>query len=151
MRYGLLIATCVLGLAAAAGSKEPPKAPPKLDCLGCHSEASAASDSGGKANGISMDPSKLKQSVHELLECSDCHSDVKEFPHEPSPAKVNCGSCHSETQASYEHGIHAAARGKGVSQAATCSGCHGDPHAILPARDPQSRSEERRVGKECRL
>jgi len=145
MRHWLLIATCVFGLAAAAGSKEPPK----LDCLSCHSEASLTSDSGGKTNGISMDPGKLKHSVHELLECSDCHSDVKEFPHQPSPAKVNCGSCHSETQASYEHGIHAAARAKGVAQAATCSGCHGDPHAILPARDPKSKTNRANIPQTC--
>ena len=80
MRHWLLIASCVLGLAATAGSKEPPK----LDCLGCHSDASLTSDSGGKSHSIAVDPAKFKQSVHgSVLECADCHGDVREFPHQP--------------------------------------------------------------------
>jgi cytochrome b subunit of formate dehydrogenase len=145
MRNWLLIASCMLGLAAAAGSKEPPK----LDCLGCHNDPSLTSDSGGKTHGISVDPGKFKGSVHGSLECADCHGDVRAFPHDPAPAKVNCGSCHAETQASYEHGVHAAARAKGVSQAATCSGCHGDPHAILPASDPKSKTNRSNIPQTC--
>jgi cytochrome b subunit of formate dehydrogenase len=145
MRSWLFIAICVLGLASAAGSKTPPK----LDCVGCHSDPSLTSESGGKTHSISVAREKLKDSVHGSLECADCHADVREFLHEPSPAKVNCGSCHAETQASYQHGIHAAARAKGVSQAATCSGCHGDPHAILPASDTKSKTNRANIPQTC--
>ena len=133
-------------LAAPAWAK---KAPPALDCASCHSDPAMTSDSGGKKHSIGVDPDKFKASIHGVLGCADCHSDVKEFPHAPAPAKVDCSSCHSETQAAYLRGIHAKARGKGVSQAATCSGCHGDVHAVLPSSDPQSRTHRTNLAQTC--
>jgi formate dehydrogenase gamma subunit len=135
----------VLALAAVAGAKDGPK----LDCLSCHSDPSVTSESGGKTHSIAVAPDKFKESVHGVLKCADCHADVKAFPHEPAPAPVNCGSCHADALSAYQRGIHSTARGKGVAQAATCTGCHGNAHEILPSSDARSKTNRANVPQSC--
>ncbi|MEO0233293.1 MAG: hypothetical protein ABIL90_05045, partial [candidate division WOR-3 bacterium] len=48
---------------------------------------------------------KLK-GVHEGIECSDCHSDIKEIPHDVPLKKPECGTCHEEIEKIYKHDVH---------------------------------------------
>ena len=44
-------------------------------------------------------------SVHAMLDCVDCHTDIAMLPHEDELAKVNCGDCHFESAEEYKrHG-----------------------------------------------
>ncbi|MGZ8711350.1 MAG: cytochrome b/b6 domain-containing protein, partial [Thermoanaerobaculia bacterium] len=97
----------------------------------CHGDASAGE--------VHVDPVKFGASIHSSMGCSDCHSDIEEYPHEPKPAKVDCANCHPDAVSAWQKGWHARAVGKGNSHAATCLSCHGgNAHTILPGSDPKS-------------
>jgi len=96
-------------------------------CAECHQ------DSGGDPAEVSaMD---LAGSVHEDLECIDCHAGITSLPHEDELASPDCGSCHDDVADDYkQHG-----RGiVGVSEfVPDCKDCHGS-HNILAASDSHS-------------
>jgi cytochrome b subunit of formate dehydrogenase len=136
IRYGkvfislLFLLLVVRGFAAAA---------PKIttaECLACHDD---------------VKEDVYKASIHgTMFECTDCHKDVKgPGPHDPTPAKPQCGSCHVDAQKAYDHGFHAKAVKSGNPQAAKCIDCHGGPHEILPASDPNSKVNRANIAKTC--
>lgn len=110
------------------------------DCLQCHHDPSLEKH---------VDPKAFQQSVHGVLSCADCHADVKSFPHEPAPPKVDCGGCHADAQQAFETGIHARAAQKGNGKTPTCLACHGDPHAIKSASDPASPTAHANIPQTC--
>src|SRR5512146_2398912 len=58
------------------------------DCLGCHgSDPTMSMDlPGGEKLGIYVDQSVFAKSVHgEILRCTDCHTEKKDYPHETKP------------------------------------------------------------------
>lgn len=95
------------------------------DCLTCHEDQEPL-----------IDKTLFKASIHGNLECTDCHQDIKEIPHE-KPKNVNCSICHQEVAKKYSEGIHGKARARGVEDAPSCANCHGS-HNILPKDDPRS-------------
>jgi formate dehydrogenase gamma subunit len=144
----LAIAFLVLLSAPAVAQKKKPAPPP--DCTGCHSEASLAKEVDGKVVSLHVDSKLLAESVHGFLTCSDCHSGIKDFPHDPASVKVNCAGCHEEAQAKYDRSIHAQAKKNNHgSLAATCTSCHGDLHTLKPSSDPASRTHHARVAETC--
>ncbi len=148
---GLLLGLTLFPLAYAASSKKaatPPK-PTNEDCLACHSDPSMTTEAGGKQINISVNPDHFKNSIHSMFACVDCHSDVKSSPHETTPAKISCAQCHADQQAAYDRSYHAQALNKGDGQAATCVSCHGSPHEILPASDPNSRVSHANIAATC--
>ncbi|MGZ8711440.1 MAG: hypothetical protein ACXW28_14560, partial [Thermoanaerobaculia bacterium] len=129
-----LIAFAAAGLANAQMSND--------ECLGCHGDASAGE--------VHVDPVKFGASIHSTMGCADCHSDIKEYPHEPKPAKVDCANCHPDAVSAWQKGWHARAVGKGNSHAATCLSCHGgNAHTILPRSDPQSPTTHANIPATC--
>ncbi len=92
-------------------------AAPAPNCLECHS------DKGGP---------QFKGSIHGSMACTDCHTDIKAFPHPDQVAKVNCSTCHAAAVSKLNQSVHA------HSSAQPCLSCHGDAHEILPATDPKS-------------
>ncbi len=124
--------------------------PTNDDCLACHGDSSLSKDVNGKPVSLHVDPDKFKNSMHGgLFSCVDCHTDVKTSPHETTPAKVTCATCHAEEQAAYERSFHAKAIQGGDSRAATCVDCHGSPHELLPASDPKSRVNHANIPATC--
>ncbi len=87
-----------------------------LDCASCHDEQAQA----------------FPNSVHSALACTDCHASVKAVPHGAAAAKVKCASCHADVPPDVASSVHAHAAEQ------PCTACHGDPHAILPSKDPKS-------------
>lgn len=75
----------------------------------------------------------IKKSVHnEIIECQDCHTDVKNEEHVDKGAKkVNCGSCHEEYVESMKNDIH---RRLKIKNAPTCTTCHGTHEIISPEK-----------------
>ena len=97
-----------------------------------------------------MDEGKFKSSIHgSMFGCTDCHKDIKGFPHEPAPAKVDCASCHAGEVDNYKLSVHGKAFAAGNKQAATCLSCHGSPHEIVVAGEPSSPVAHQNIPKTC--
>jgi hypothetical protein len=113
-------------------------------CLSCH---------GQKGMTPYVDGSLYKQSVHGGLKCTQCHTDVKGYPHR-TVHRVQCGSCHltgalgaPQTQAhDYGQSPHAQAARAGTGP--VCKTCHGT-HDILPPDNPRSRIYRANMPKLC--
>jgi len=88
---------------------DPPR-PTNEECLACHGDPTMSKDVGGKPVSISVNPDAFKASIHSgMFACVDCHTDVKTSPHENTPAKISCATCHADQQAAYERSYHAKA------------------------------------------
>ncbi len=124
--------------------------PTSEDCLACHGDASLTRDVDGKPVGLYVDPQKFKASMHgSMFTCVDCHTDVKTSPHERTPAKLSCATCHADQQAAYDRSLHAKAINNGDKGAATCVNCHGGPHELLSGSDPSSRTNHANIPATC--
>src|SRR3974390_1021155 len=102
---GLLIALAWV-LAPTRAAKQTTKVQPqKKDeaCLACHGTPGMKSD---KGKNIAVDAAKHAASSHGILECTDCHSDIKDFPHPAHIAKVQCKTCHEEVVKSFNARVH---------------------------------------------
>jgi cytochrome b subunit of formate dehydrogenase len=119
------------------------------DCLACHGDNTLSKDENGRSVSLYVDGKKFQGSAHSGFGCTDCHSDVKTAPHEATPGKPNCATCHADQQAAYDSGFHAAALRRGDSRAARCVDCHGSPHELLPAADPASRVHRTNIPATC--
>jgi cytochrome b subunit of formate dehydrogenase len=142
--WWMLLAAVLLLAGAAWGQKLT-----NADCLACHGDNTLSKDEKGKQVSLYVDDKKFQGSVHSVFGCTDCHSDVKAVPHEATPAKPACASCHADQQAAYDKGYHAAALKKGDTRAARCVDCHGSPHEIVPASDPASRVHHANIPATC--
>jgi cytochrome b subunit of formate dehydrogenase len=127
MRMGALSATvaaCALLLATPCLSRAKPAADPDADCLACHSDKGLKSDAGLS---VYVDSAKHKASVHAVLACTSCHTDIKEFPHPQRVAKVACATCHPDQAMDAPKSVH------GALGPDVCEGCHGQAHETQPA------------------
>ncbi|HTS13434.1 MAG TPA: cytochrome b/b6 domain-containing protein [Candidatus Limnocylindrales bacterium] len=98
------------------------------DCLACHGQKDLKSSAG---RSVFVDEAKHKASAHAVLSCTDCHADIKPFPHPAHIARVNCGSCHADESADLPKSVHSILGGD------TCKACHGSAHDLQPAAVPQ--------------
>jgi cytochrome b subunit of formate dehydrogenase len=75
----------------------------------------------------------IEHSVHDGVECLDCHIDRGTDPHRPDanfyPGCEGCRTCHEE--ASEQYNAHGRAQRGACEDMPHCSDCHGD-HDILP-------------------
>lgn len=154
MRTAKLFIVCLLLLVAGALAKEkkPVAAPPdpSAECLACHSDTSLAKQVDGKIVSLHVDEGKFKNSIHgSMFGCTDCHKDIKGFPHDPAPAKVDCSSCHADEVTRYQASVHGQAAAKGNKQAANCLSCHGTAHEIVVVGDPASPVAHQNIPKTC--
>jgi len=108
------------------------------DCLVCHSDQTLTRTNAA-ANAVSLfvDEQVYKTSVHGSLGCTDCHTSIKDIPHQENLPDVNCASCHEAVGKEYATSIHGVSRAMGASGAATCKDCHGTHH-VLPVKHPDS-------------
>jgi Cytochrome c3 len=87
--------------------------------------------------------------------CQDCHGNhfvlkVRTPESAVSRFKVaeTCGRCHIEIYAQYKTSIHGVALGKGIAEAPSCTGCHGE-HKIYSHEDPKSTVYATHVSEQC--
>jgi predicted CXXCH cytochrome family protein len=124
----------------------------QTDCLACHGDASMQ-DASGHSIGVNAD--KFHASVHGILGCSDCHKDIKGYPHPDKPAPVDCTSCHADEAKGLSGSVHATATdpsAQGTSAAGDpnpCLNCHGNQHEILAKTDPKSPVYPLNIPKTC--
>lgn len=87
--------------------------------------------------------------------CTGCHGthdlkpadDPGSLVHRANVAET-CGRCHQGILAEYRESIHAVALARGVLEAPTCTGCHGE-HTIAAPTDPASKVAPRNIPKTC--
>jgi len=152
MRSAKCVFLSVLLLVTIAGAAKKPAAPvdKSAECLACHNDATLAKDVDGKPVSLHVDEAKFKASIHgSMFACTDCHKDVKGFPHDPAPAKVSCETCHADQVAAYKTSVHGQASASGNKQVATCLSCHGSPHEVVTAGDPASSVSHQNIPKTC--
>jgi cytochrome b subunit of formate dehydrogenase len=136
--------------AGPAQAANQPAAPSAGDCLVCHGDSSLTHNVNGKPVSLYVNDKTFKASIHgSMFTCVDCHTDLKASPHETTPAKVSCATCHADEQAAYDRSFHAQSLKKGDGQAATCVDCHGSPHELLPASDPNSKVHHTNIAATC--
>jgi len=142
----------VLFVALLLGTGAMAKSAPKMsneDCLACHNDSTLSKEENGKPVSLHVDDAKFKASIHSVFGCTDCHKDIQAFPHDPTPAKPVCVTCHADQQTAYEHGVHAKAAAAGNANVAKCQDCHGSVHEILPASDPKSKVARGNIPQTC--
>ena len=141
-------ALLLVGVSSAA--QKPALKPANDDCLACHGDSSLTHDVNGKSVSLFVNPDKFKDSIHgSIFQCVDCHTDLKNSPHDGTPAKVSCATCHADEQAAYDRSYHAKAITAGDGKAATCVDCHGSPHELLPASDAKSKVNHVNIPATC--
>lgn len=114
----LSIALAFLLAPASRGQSKRPSNP-DTECLSCHAQPDLKSASG---HSVFVNAAKHQASVHAILNCTSCHTDVSGFPHTARIKKVDCAACHSDEAASVPASIHA------VLGAQSCTDCHGSAH-----------------------
>jgi len=142
----------LLSVMASNAATKPAAAPAdkSAECLACHNDASLAKDVNGKPVSLHVDEGKFKASIHgSMFACTDCHKDVKGYPHDPAPAQVQCATCHGDEAAGYKASVHGQAAASGNQQVATCVSCHGSPHEVVPVSDPASPVAHQNIPKTC--
>ena len=118
-------------------------------CLACHGQADFASPSG---HPLSIHPEAFNGSVHGSLSCTTCHSDITELPHAEKLKPVGtepCATCHSDAVTAYQASVHGRSRAKGNGEAATCTDCHGNIHAVTPHTEPTSTTHWSKMAATC--
>jgi formate dehydrogenase gamma subunit len=145
MLRNILLGAALLaaGIAGAQMSTE--------DCLGCHSDATAAKDlGGGRMKSVHVEPEAFSNSVHGVFGCTDCHTDIEDYPHEPRVQAVDCANCHGDASEAWKISRHAKGFVSGNRHAAGCLSCHGgNPHRIVPTSDPRSPVAHANVPRTC--
>lgn len=140
-------------------------------CLDCHGEKRIVREAGRSRAGLYIRPKDFEASVHEGVECVECHPDAeKEAPMElsteeasprrhaeaPLPKRSHAGpirsrpclSCHEEVEPPYARSVHGK-RGASGKRAAGCPDCHGEVHAILPAEESRSKINRSAIPQTC--
>lgn len=120
------------------------------DCEACHSDRDLTTERRGRTVSLYVDFQRFGQSVHQMMECINCHQDaaVDEFPHAERLEKINCGMCHDKADEEFYEGIHGRALRRGAPYAPTCAECHGE-HYILPPTDVRSRTYKMNIPVLC--
>ncbi len=112
-------------------------------CLGCHSQPDTLMTVGGQEVLLTIDGAQYDESAHglEQLACTDCHTDISEYPH-PQYAKSGlreynysmyeatrpaCQVCHADEAKRAMSGVHQQTLDAGNHNAAMCADCH-NPH-----------------------
>jgi cytochrome b subunit of formate dehydrogenase len=134
---------------AATAEAAAPAAPTNADCMSCHGDPSAASTNpDGSPRSLYVDQKAFEESIHGSLDCTSCHADITEVPHEADLKSVDCGTCHGDEMKAYQGSLHATALQNGDHDAASCKDCHGT-HDMRPSTDPLSRTNPARLVETC--
>lgn len=132
--------------------------PRRVNCTHCHykgnAEGAPQSDAYLEYFG-SVHGKAIAQGNPKAPLCQDCHGThqiMKTKQPESSVAKPHvaetCGRCHMEIYAQYKTSIHGVAVEKGIAEAPSCTGCHGE-HKIYSPKDPKSTVFATHVAAQC--
>lgn len=104
-------------------------------CLACHGKPIEKKLENGETLPLQVDESHLEASVHEGMDCADCHAGYTEDEHPVKKFKsvrdariqtsTMCEECHSDMYSRMLEGVHYALIQKGNHDAPVCQDCHG--------------------------
>ncbi|MCA9394175.1 MAG: cytochrome b/b6 domain-containing protein [Candidatus Omnitrophica bacterium] len=126
LRLAFIFICGVILLTSPAGKAEEIE---NADCLMCHADPELAPF---------IDGVKFEASIHAGFLCTSCHSDITEVPHDAPLKPVSCADCHQIEQEIYLNSDHIQMANREQEASSTCRSCHGDPHALLDSRNPDS-------------
>lgn len=135
-----MTAFCLMGTGLAQGQGE--------TCVDCHEVNSPGPSTAPAVAALSSHAADFSQSVHGEMECTDCHADVSDLPHEEKLAEVECADCHDDEVTALLASTHGKAT-RQVGVRASCEFCHGSAHLILPTDDPQSPVNHKLLAETC--
>lgn len=111
-------------------------------CLGCHSQERLEKKLANKETlSLHVQADAFAKSVHSVIGCAGCHSDVSLASHPSKTKKITaardysiastevCRACHADKFKLYEGSIHASLVRDGNAAAPVCTDCHS-PHAV---------------------
>jgi hypothetical protein len=109
------------------------------DCLVCHEDKDLIMERNGKKVSLFVNGNEFKKSMHNGIECTDCHQNYnpEELPHNPKKRDIDCKLCHDNVK-SGEGNVHGnvkcyschsahnvkSAKEFGKNQSENCSNCH---------------------------
>ena len=139
--FAIIAMLCWLCFCRTASAAAATNAVAKLansDCLECHLDSHNNRVVNNVKVPLAVFPTNsFNKSVHGILDCTDCHTGVKELVHSPKLPPPDCSGCHGKETKDYATSIHGMSHAMGASGAANCWDCHGS-HGILPVKDPTS-------------
>ncbi len=141
---GAAVAAVVLALAgmiASASAAAPSEGDAK--CLGCHGAPGLEKQlANGESLSLQIPGDAFAQSVHSVIGCTGCHTDIDPSSHPPAENSIGtkrefsiatvqvCRTCHSDEFEQWGKSVHAALVHEGNPGAPLCTGCHS-PHAVI--------------------
>lgn len=145
----MFTAIMLMMLTGGVSGEEPQFSEEVENCLGCHADPDLTMDLPDGPMSVFVDRETFGSSVHgPNLNCSDCHTDITEYPHPEIKFKTrrefslalyeSCKQCHFENYTKTVESIHYQLLSKGDPRAPTCVDCHG-AHDITPPAQPRSR------------
>jgi len=107
------------------------------ECLACHGDKTATNAAG---HSVYVNGETFSASIHGSLQCTNCHADIKGYPHPDHVAQVECKSCHADQASALTGSVHTGH---------ACTSCHGNAHAIFPKDDARSAVYPLNIPKTC--
>ncbi len=140
-------AAVAIMLLAVAGTIIPASAGALSDsdkqCLGCHETAGMEKPlASGETLSLHIPGDTFARSVHSVIGCTGCHSDIDLTSHPPAKSPIGskrsfsivlaqvCSGCHSDQFSQWKQSVHASLVREGDPAAPLCTGCHS-PHAVI--------------------
>lgn len=138
--FPLALGTLSFSLVQAQGQEEEYENIGNDACIECH-------ETGKRETNIADD---ITHSVHDGLECLDCHTDKSTLPHREAtgfrPGDQACRSCHEEASEQYK--VHGREYYGLAEDLPSCADCHGS-HEILPSTAMLSRTYPGNLPQTC--
>ena len=132
--------------------------PRRVTCTHCHYKGNAEGAPQSDASLAYFDSVHGKAIARGNVKaplCQDCHGSHGILKAKNEGAAVSqknvaetCGHCHIEIYAQYKTSIHGVAMAKGIKEAPSCTGCHGE-HMIYSPKDPKSTVYATHVAAQC--
>lgn len=147
MRSALFLAVAGVWISIATPSAVGQDAPPAA-CTDCHNGVD-------KRPGVAPPQAALAESVHAILDCTDCHLDVSmddvvpdaPRPHGDAVARVDCTECHADESEVYKkHGRLDVGSDPDIPR---CQDCHGG-HDVFPSKHRRSHTHIVNLPDTCR-
>ena len=120
----------------------PPLSAADQQCMDCHGTTGLETQlKNGETLALHIPGRAFAASVHNVIGCAGCHSDMTLANHPPLKKKITsvrensialvetCRGCHEDKLKLYEGSIHASLLREGNPIAPVCSDCH-NPHAV---------------------
>ena len=141
LKFLLMIISCVFLISYVLG-QETEEEYEEIDsgaCVECHE----------KSQHDTVISDDLSHSIHEGLECLDCHVHKGTIPHKEMEFIIGCegcGNCHEEAKEQYK--FHGRMSVEECMDIPTCADCHGD-HDVLPSSVKLSKTHPTNLPQTC--